>query len=427
MKIILKKYKFAVFSVLVLSMIIPFTGISMAHASQNTGDKFNIGKVEDGTYNETTATQRAFQLINIHDEKMQEKHDLEQKLATSTIPSEIETIKGQMNNVQGEIDTITKEYNYIEEQQAKLYYVDPVSYDKYVVAKDNLINEIHKEYWDGKSFEDAKNAFPLVGGSINLKKKSVEITLSKKIENSPTKDQYIAVIDKLMPKDIPWFISYQDWPTAVSCSSRTTSCNPLIGGIQIAVVGKGFPCTLGFEAKRSGVYGFVDAGHCDAGLPTGTNVQQPSGGSIAAHTVVNTFSGTTSCDCSFYSNSSRKISDAIFQSSTSTYTPVGWTPGSNQGGQQVKKSGVTTGNTIGTVTNTSVTRTYSGVTVTNLVQASLNADCGDSGSPVTDGFGGSLYGVLVSKDGACGVTTNVAYWSPSDQVISKLGVTLVLG
>lgn len=421
----LRNYKFVIFSALVLSMLIP-TGMNMAHGASTT-DPYHIGSVDDGTYNETAATQRVFQLMNLHDEEIQQEHDLEKKLLTSTLPSEVGTIKEQMQNVQKNIDTITTEYNNIEEQQAKLYYIDPVSYNKYVTAKDNVINEIHKEYWGGKSFEDAKNAFPLVGGSINLKTKSVEIFLAKSVENSTKKDQYVTAITKLMPNGIPWSIGYMDWPTPVACSSRTASCNPLIGGIEIEVSGKGFPCTLGFAATRSGTYGWVDAGHCDAGEASGTAVTQPSTGGTAGHTVVNKWSGTTSCDCSFYSNSSRTMSDAIFQSGTSTYTPSATTDAAHQGGQQVKKSGITTGNTAGTVTSTSVTLTYSGVTVTNLVNGSINVDCGDSGSPVTNGFGGSLYGIMVAKNGACGVTTNVAYWTPIDQITSQLSVTPILG
>jgi hypothetical protein len=419
-------YRLVIFSALVLSMMIPFAGINLANGA-STSDPYNLGNVDDRTYNETIAVQRAFQLSNLHDEEMQERQKLEQKLLSTTLPSESGTINQQINDLQGKIDSTTAEYNYIEDQQAKLYYIEPVTYNKYVTAKDNVISEIQKEYWNGKSFEDAKNSFPLVGGSIDLKTKSVEIFLSKDAQNSTKRDQYVNTITKLMPKDIPWRVGYMDWPTPISCSSRTASCNPLIGGIEIEVSGKGFPCTLGFAATRSGTYGWVDAGHCDAGEASGTAVTQPSTGSTAGHTVVNKWSGTTSCDCSFYSNSSRTMSDAIFQSSTSTYTPSTTTPASMQGGKQVEKSGITTGNTLGTVTSTSVTLTYSGVTVTNLVNASLNVDCGDSGSPVTNSFGGSLYGIAVAKNGGCGVTTNVAYWTPIDQITSQLGVTPILG
>lgn len=424
----LRNYKFAVFSALVLSMIIPFAGINMVHASQTAGDPYHIGKVEDGTYNEEVAFQRMVQLVNMYDEERQKKTELEQKLAAATDSTEIEAIKSQINDAQGEIDQITQEYNEIQKENKKLYYIEPSTYEKYVTAKDDVINKINKQYWEGKSFEEAKNAFPLVGGAIDHKQKAVEILLWKEIVNSPEKDKYVAIIDELMPNNVPWFVSFADYPTPTACESRTISCDPMIGGIQVHVSGSPISCTLGFQAIRNGVDGFVTAGHCADGLAVGSDVFQPVGGSAKGDLVVESFANNSPCDCAFVSNrTSSPMDNAIFQSSTSTYTPISTTSAADQAGDQVKKSGVRTGNTLGTVTDTSVTITYEGNQITNLVNSTMFVNCGDSGAPVTNGFGSSLYGVVVAKNGACDITTNVAYHSPYDQITATIQANAVLG
>lgn len=430
MKINLRNYKFAVFSVLVLSMIIPFGGISMVNATQTTGDPYHIGTVAAGTYNETAAVQRMTQLVNMHDTKLQEKQDLEKKLASSVLPSEIETIKGQINDIQTSIDQIEQEYYQIQDENVKFYAIEPTLYNKYVAAKDNFVKQIQEQYWTSQSFVQNKNAFPLVVASINHKIKAVEIDLSKDTENSPQKDQYIATITKLMPKDVPWFVSFVDYPTLNSCSSRTTACTPMIGGIEITV-GTG-DCTLGFEAKSGSTYGFVTAGHCGYGLALGTTVYQPSSPSSVGSTGTDKFANGSSCDCMFISNStSRAISDAIFQSSTSTFTPTQTHGASGTAGWQVKMSGSVSGNTLGTVSNTSASVTYTNytpsITINNMVIASYSSICGDSGSPVTDGLGTYILGVHSGHSGPSCTSSSTSYYSPSDQVTSNLGVSIVVG
>lgn len=436
------KYKFAVFSALVLSMIIPFAGINIAHATQATGDPYHIGKVADGTYNETAAFQRIVQLVNLHDAKLQEKQNLEKQLVTkqqayesnknsnaasaSSLQTDIDAINGQINAVNSDIDKMTQEYNQIETENMKLYYIDPVSYNKYSAAKDAFVNSINQQYWKSNSFEDDKNAFPLVAIGINHKKKSIEIVLSDDVENSPKKSQYIAVIEKLMPKDVPWIVSYGKYPTTSSCSGRDQSCNPLIGGLQITVSGTGEGCTLGFEATRSGAKGFVTAGHCKFSAALGTSVLEPWTGSTVGTLTASTYANNAYCDCAFVTNTTRNVSDAIFQSSTSTYTPSLTLSGANQYGTTAKQSGALSGNTVGTVTYTNIYTVYSdGVRINGLNAATYSSQQGDSGAPVTNGFGGYLYGVQSGLGSISGV--NVSYYSPIDQVTSVLGANPVLG
>lgn len=427
------------FSALVLSMIIPFAGINMVNATQN-GNTFNIGKVEDGTYNETASLQRAKQIIHTHLELISQKDSLEKQMMTKSQNhnlSDIEkkTITYKVNALQVQISNLANEFDQIQQENRKLYYVDPVLYQKYVSAKDTFVNDITQKYKIGSSVDDAKNTFPLVAASINHKKKAVEIVLTKDTANSPNKDQYIGIIASLMPKDIPWFVSYDNPYLPVSCTDKNSACTPIMGGINIGVKNK-FACALGFEATRSGVTGFVTVGHCAAGQPSGTPVYQPfPSGPTVGSLVTELWSGrtTVTCDCAFISTGSTSISDQIFFSSTYQPKLISSTSSSSQAGSIVAAE-LASGQQTGTVTNTNLSATYgSNPVVTNLVQASLPSICGDSGSPVTNSlFSPSLYGIVSlsnaprNPDGSCtGTEGTVTEYVPPDVISSQLGATPV--
>ncbi len=200
-------------------------GCLLSTLSQTDIDKYHIGHVEDGTYNETAAIQLSTQLLSMQDEKISEKQKLEDQLTAiqndydnaikdsnatkiSSLLGDINTIKNQTSDLQNQIDKITQEFNVIQEENILYYYMDPVLLKKYQAAADGLVTKIQAQYWMGKSFDEQQKAFPLVEASVDSKEKSVVITLQKDIENSTSVDQYISVIKGLMPSDVPWYISY---------------------------------------------------------------------------------------------------------------------------------------------------------------------------------------------------------------------------
>ena len=411
----------------------------MVNATQN-GNTFNIGKVEDGTYNETSALQVAKNIIHKHSELISQKASLEKQMVSESqnhnlSDAEKKTITDEINGVQTQIDTLAKEFDQIQQENRKLYYVDPVLYQKYVSAKDTFVNDILQKYKIGSSIDDAKNTFPLVAASINHKQKAVEIVLTKDTENSPNKGKYIGVITSLMPKDIPWFVSYDDPHLPISCTDKNSACTPIMGGINMGVANK-FACALGFEAKRSGVTGFVTVGHCAAGQPTGTSVYQPfPSGPVVGSLVTELWSGrsTVTCDCAFISTGSTSISDQIFFSNTYQPKLISSTPSSSQAGSIVAAE-LASGEQTGTVTNTNLSVMHgSNPVVTNLVEASLPSICGDSGSPITNSlFSPSLYGIASlsnaprNPDGSCtGTEGTVTDYVPPDVISSQLGATPV--
>ena len=189
--------------------------IKIIYATQTTGDPYGIGNVTNGTYNETAALQRITQLMNMHDTLLQEKQRLESQLVNATNATDTKTINMKIENVTGQIDQIMQEFNGIQAENLKLYYIDPTLLQKYQAASDNFASKIQAQYWNGKAtFDDKKNAFPLVQTGVDGKKKAVEITLWKGIENSTKADQYVAIVKELIPTDVPWFVDYGEYPTS---------------------------------------------------------------------------------------------------------------------------------------------------------------------------------------------------------------------
>lgn len=226
---------------------------------------------------------------------------------------------------------------------------------------------------------------------------------------------------------------------------------PVPGGMQIAF--GGYVCTMGFNAYRNGVFGFVTNSHC-------TNVQggvestryyqnSTSGGAIATEIADPGYFTGGSCpagrrcrysDSSFarYDSTSlgeyRRIarttsrgtsSGSLTINSTSPrFTITSRVPYPTTG-QVLNKMGRTTGWTYGTVSSTCVDINVSGTNITQLCQDLVNAgvNSGDSGSPVF-GWSGSgsnvtIYGVL------WGGSTSQFVFSALDNIESELGALTI--
>jgi hypothetical protein len=229
----------------------------------------------------------------------------------------------------------------------------------------------------------------------------------------------------------------------------TDKIRPVPAGVQISI-GGGF-CTLGTNAVRAGVKGFITASHCTAkrGVVEGTVFSQstPGGGAIGVETVDPPFFTGGTCpsgrlcrrsDAAFaaYSSSSAsfsagaKIANPLFWGVNSgtlltslamPRLPVGgFLFGSVSSGSLVFKVGRTTGGTMGSVTNTCIDANVNGSIVTMICQdqaGALSAP-GDSGSPVFVQSGGvaTLAGILWGGNG------NGSYvYSPWMFVFSELG------
>ena len=225
---------------------------------------------------------------------------------------------------------------------------------------------------------------------------------------------------------------------------------PVVAGVQINF--PGFLCSLGFNASRSGIRGFVTASHCTStqGGVEGTPYFQPLESvrptQVATETVDPTYPTGGSCpagrncrrsDAAFakYINGTQNTLGRIARTSRinpNDRTIVGsWTITSDASsssftiGLRVNKVGRTTGWSQGPVTNTCVNVNVSGTNITQLCQTIVSATVagGDSGSDVftiTSGTNVRLSGVLWggSSDGKTFV------FSPLANVKGELGALI---
>jgi hypothetical protein len=222
---------------------------------------------------------------------------------------------------------------------------------------------------------------------------------------------------------------------------------PVVAGVQINF--PGFLCSLGFNASRGGVRGFVTASHCTTtqggveATPYFQPLQSVQPTQIATETVDPVYSAGGGCpagrlcrrsDAAFatYINGTQNTLGRIARTSSTrsnNLTIVGnWTITSNAAsssftvGQQVNKVGRTTGWSQGPVTATCVNVNVSGTNITQLCQTIVSATVGsgDSGSDVfsiTSGTNVKLNGILWggSSDGKTFV------FSPLANVSAELG------
>jgi hypothetical protein len=222
---------------------------------------------------------------------------------------------------------------------------------------------------------------------------------------------------------------------------------PVVAGVQINF--PGFLCSLGFNASRSGVRGFVTASHCTntQGGVESTPYWQPLESirpiQIGTETVDPGYVPGGSCpvgrqcrrsDAAFakYINGTQNTLGRIARTSTTSPTDRtivgGWTITSDASsstftiGLKVNKVGRTTGWSQGRVGATCVNVNVSGTNITQLCQTIVSATvgAGDSGSDVftiTSGTNVKLDGVLWggSSDG------RTLVFSPLANVKGELG------
>ncbi len=175
-----------------------------------------------------------------------------------------------------------------------------------------------------------------------------------------------------------------DYHINYACSTRTSNCNPIEGGVRMQVDGAG-DCTTGFKATYGGQTGFITAGHCADGLED-EDVGQAYLSNIIG-TVVDEFYTAGSqyvyCDCAFI-ESSVSVASEIFGISASYYPDHTETMFDDD---YVKQSGYKSGVRTGQVVSWSTSVTLSDGTVKRHVStANFYGQPGDSGSPIMEAF-----------------------------------------
>ncbi|MFI0371866.1 S1 family peptidase [Actinomadura sp. 1N219] len=177
-----------------------------------------------------------------------------------------------------------------------------------------------------------------------------------------------------------------------------------------AIFGGGTRCSLGFNVKRGDQDFFLTAGHCGNVVRTWTADQQ--GGQALGTTVESSFPGDDFAlvqaeeagegAVNLYNGQSQDITEA----------------GEAVVGQDVTRSGSTTGLREGTVTATNATVNYPEGTVTGAIQTTVCAEPGDSGGPLFSGS--TALGLTSGGSGDC-QSGGVTFFQPVDEPLEAFG------
>lgn len=359
----------------------------------------------------------------IHTQVLQLRNDvstLENQMHTistqsgSAVTNQMTQIQQQIDSKNSQINTLSDQLDQIQAKSQALFVVDPQTKTKLYSAEKLLIDR----YMNQRS---ASYIGPNAVGILfaDLENKTIVVVLDpdqtiKKVNGAQVITNIVNDMKKITG-DIPIDVQYGKTET-ISCSSRTSNCNPVIGGISISQTGQSSSqsSTLGYYAKDlSSNPGFVIAGHA-AGF-NGQTIVQAGGTSNSVGTVTAycyTTLGPYACDFAFVKASGVTVSNSIYQSSGVTESITSRTTGSNQSpGTTVTYSGLTSGIVTGTTISSSPSSVY------KIVQA--NIAVGDSGSPVyvDGGSSANLYGMAFLKSGS------YYLYYPYDYIEGQLSIT----
>jgi streptogrisin B len=173
-----------------------------------------------------------------------------------------------------------------------------------------------------------------------------------------------------------------------------------------AIYGGQYRCSLGFNVVKGSTYYFLTAGHCGKVAKT----WYTNGG----HTTL--IGGTAG-----YSFPGNDYALVRYDNTALTH-PGGFTAANAFVGEQVKRTGSTTGTHSGTVTALNVTVRYQGDgKVSGLIQTNVCAEPGDSGGPLFDGT--KALGITSGGSGNC-TTGGTTFFQPVPEAANAYGVTV---
>lgn len=218
-----------------------------------------------------------------------------------------------------------------------------------------------------------------------------------------------------------------------SCTSQTSQCSPLIGGIQVETSNGTYTgdSTLTLpDTLSDGTQGFIMSGHGAFGL-TNISVGQPTLSTVVGTVTENpSLSGTRQSDSAFVrNNTGTTTANQIYGG----YTVIGKKTSSQAGYQTpVEMQGISSGLQSGYVIGTGLTVTNpQGGTLQNQVAANYYSQNGDSGAPVFSTPNSNnvyLYGIHVGivcfggSGNTCSGGSFEPIYSPWEGIQSDLGV-----
>jgi streptogrisin B len=177
------------------------------------------------------------------------------------------------------------------------------------------------------------------------------------------------------------------------------------GSAGSAIYGGQYRCSLGFNVTDGSNYYFLTAGHC--GQVASTWYADSGHSTVIGPTL----------DYSFPGNDYALVQ----YTNTSLSHPGGWVAANAFRGEQVTRTGSTTGTHSGTVQALNVSVTYAEGTVSGLIQTNVCAEGGDSGGPLYDG--NKAIGLTSGGSGDC-TTGGTTFFQPVTEALNNYGVSI---
>jgi streptogrisin B len=173
-----------------------------------------------------------------------------------------------------------------------------------------------------------------------------------------------------------------------------------------AIYGGQYRCSLGFNVASGGTYYFLTAGHC--GKVANTWYTNSAHTTLIGPTIGYSFPGN---DYALVRYDNTALSHSGGYSAANAFV-----------GENVKRTGSTSGTHSGTVTALNVSVHYSGGgSVSGMIQTNVCAEPGDSGGPLYDGT--KALGITSGGSGDCS-SGGTTFYQPVPEALSAYGVTL---
>ncbi len=173
-----------------------------------------------------------------------------------------------------------------------------------------------------------------------------------------------------------------------------------------AIHGNGYRCSLGFNVQQGSTYYFLTAGHC--GEVVSTWYADPSESTLIGPTVDYSFPGDDYA--------------LVRYDNPALDHPGGYTAADAFVGENVTRTGSTTGTHSGTVTGLNATVNYGGGDIVGgLIQTTVCAEPGDSGGPLYDG--NKAIGLTSGGSGNC-TSGGTTFFQPVTEAAQAYGVTV---
>jgi streptogrisin B len=173
-----------------------------------------------------------------------------------------------------------------------------------------------------------------------------------------------------------------------------------------AIYGGRYRCSLGFNVSRGSTYYFLTAGHC---------------GKVAKTWYTNATHTTLIGPTIGYSFPGNDYALVRYDNKALTH-PGGFSAANAFVGEQVKRTGSTSGTHSGTVTALNVSVHYQGGgSVSGMIQTTVCAEPGDSGGPMYDGT--KALGITSGGSGDC-KTGGTTFYQPVPEAAKAYDVTV---